>query len=87
MQAQLTEKLRGFVTDNFLFGDADRLPADDASLLGNGILDSTGVLELIEYLESEFGIRVADTETVPQNLDSIAGLAQYVTRKQAGDET
>ena len=55
---------------------------DDASLMEQGIVDSTGVLELIGFLERTFGISVADTETVPENLDSIARIVAYVQRKR-----
>lgn len=86
MGMQVMDKLQGFVLENFLFGDEARMPAPDQSLLGSGILDSTGVLELIEFLEEEFGFRVEDTETVPENLDSIEGLTRYIAVKQGGDE-
>jgi acyl carrier protein len=71
--------LHRFVVSNFLFdsGEVD----DDTSLLGEGIIDSTGVLELVTFVEGQFGIGVADDELVPENFDSIAGLADYVHRK------
>jgi acyl carrier protein len=68
---------------NFLFGDAARKPADADSLIENGIVDSTGILELIEYLESEFGISVQEDETIPQNLDGLGVLTRFVTLKLA----
>ncbi|HEY6793303.1 MAG TPA: acyl carrier protein [Kineosporiaceae bacterium] len=73
----------GFIVDNFLFGDADRAPRDEESLMEGGIIDSTGVLELIEFLESSFGIEVPETETVPENLDSVVNLCRYVMRKRS----
>lgn len=57
------------------------MPADDESLIEGGVVDSTGVLELIEFLEEAFGISVEETETVPQNLGSISGIESYVARK------
>jgi acyl carrier protein len=72
-----------FVVENFLFGDTERAPATEESLVESGIVDSTGILELIEFLESRFEIEVADTETVPTNLDSIANLTAFVMRKRA----
>lgn len=69
--------------ESYLFGDTTRVPADDDSLLATGIIDSTGVLELIEFLEEEFGISVEDSETIPENLDSIAGLSRYISAKRA----
>lgn len=83
---RVAERLRGFVLDNFLFGDESRLPDGDTSLLGNGVIDSTGVLELIEFLEEDFGISVDDSETVPENLDSFDGLVRYVGFKLGGHE-
>lgn len=84
MESQVTSQLRGFISTNFLFGDETRMPDDDDSLLEKGVLDSTGVLELIEFLEDEFGIEVSDTETVPGNLGSISGLTRFVLGKIDG---
>jgi len=84
MGADVRADLVEFITTNYLFGDTSRLPGDDDSLLEAGILDSTGVLELIEFLEAGFGIEVAEDETVPENLGSVAGLLRYVLRKQVG---
>jgi acyl carrier protein len=86
MNAQVAQRLREFILDSYLFGDGDRMPADSDSLMGAGVLDSTGVLELIEFLEDEFAISVEESETVPANLDSITGLVRYVTAKRAEDE-
>lgn len=83
MDKQVTTTLRAFIEESYLFGDSSRMPADDESLLETGIIDSTGVLELIEFLEEEFGFSVEDTETVPENLGSIAGLTRYVSSKRA----
>ncbi len=76
------EIVRGFVVENFLFGDHIDLP-EDASFLGKGIVDSTGVLELIEYLEKTFHIRVEDEEVIPENLDSLRNISNYLESKQA----
>ena len=86
MQEQIRADLLQFVVTNFLFGDSSRAPADDDSLVEGGIIDSTGVMELIEFLESHFGIEVADDDTVPSNLDTIANLTRFVLRKQGGAE-
>jgi acyl carrier protein len=79
-----TELVRGFVVENFLFGDDSRI-SNDASFLENGIIDSTGVLELIEYLEKTFTIRVEDEEVIPENLDSLKNISRYLESKQAGN--
>lgn len=75
-------QLRQFVITNFYVPDATRLD-DTTSLLGHGILDSTGVLELVTFVENQFGIAVADDELVPGNFDSLAALTAYVERKRA----
>ena len=81
MATQLKTQLKEFISSAYLFGDDSRMPSDDDSLLETGILDSTGVLELIEFLEETFEISVEDTETVPENLGSISGLTRYVLAK------
>lgn len=78
-------KIEEFILDSLLLGDEARLPSASESLVESGVIDSTGILELIEFLESEFGITVADSETVPANLDGIDRITGYVHRKQAAD--
>jgi acyl carrier protein len=80
---QIRSGVTRFIQENFLFGDARKLPAVGDSLIGKGILDSTGVLELIDYLEKAFGISVAEQETTPDNLDSIDNITRYVEKKAA----
>lgn len=79
----VSSQVRQFVLNNFLFGDATRLPGDADSLLASGVMDSTGVLELVEFLEGDLGIVVADHETVPTNLDSVDNIAAFVARKRS----
>ncbi len=74
------EKIRLFVVENFLFGKDDDL-SDDTSFLGEGIIDSTGVLELVEFIEGKFGIQVDDEELIPENLDSINNIVAYLEKK------
>jgi len=76
------EKVRKFITENFYVADKDAL-TDDASLLDRGIIDSTGVLEVVAFLESEFGITVDDSELLPENLDAIGRIAAFVEKKNA----
>lgn len=77
------ETVRKFITENFYVADKDAL-TDDASLLDRGIIDSTGVLEVVAFLESEFGITVDDSELLPENLDAIGRIAAFVEKKKAG---
>lgn len=87
MDDDVRDQVRAFIVANFLFGDATRLPRDADSLLATGVLDSTGVLELVEFLEDDLDVRVADDETVPANLDSVDNLVRFVARKRAGTST
>lgn len=77
-------RVREFIVANFLFGDTSKMPGDSESLLQSGVVDSTGILELVEFLESDLDVPVADHETVPANLDSIENITGFVTRKRAG---
>lgn len=81
VQALVGDKLRAFIVSNYLFGDRARLPADEESLIEGGVIDSTGILELIEFLEETFDIEVAESETVPENLGSVAGIVRFVSGK------
>jgi acyl carrier protein len=72
-----------FVVDNFMFGQAAGL-ADDESLLQRGVIDSTGVLELVSFLQDNFNITVEDNEIIPTNLETINGIVAYVNKKLNG---
>ena len=73
-------EVRKFVISNFLFGDGANL-RDDASFLDTGIVDSTGVLELIMFLEERFEIKIETEEMVPENLDSVNKVCAFLGRK------
>ena len=81
MNHDITQAVRAFIAENFLFRDEADAIANDASLLEAGIIDSTGVLELVSFLETTFGIEVADEDMLPENLDSIGAITGYVSRK------
>lgn len=78
--------VREFVISNFLFGANTGSLKDDDSFLENGIIDSTGVLELVGHLEQTYHIEVRDQELVPDNLDSVQKVAAFVARKLAHSE-
>ncbi len=78
----LPAALREFINRNFLFG-AEHSFNDDDSLVENGIIDSIGVMELVEHIESRYGIEVGDDELVPENLDSVSRLARFISAKRA----
>jgi acyl carrier protein len=80
---QVRSQVREFITKNFYVPAGSQL-ADTTSLLDLGIVDSTGVLEVIGFLEKSFAIEVDDAEMVPDNLDSIAAIAAFVSRKRGG---
>jgi acyl carrier protein len=82
IQSELTE----FIVTTYLFGDVTRTPLDDDDLIEADIIDSTSVLELIEFLEAHFGIEVTDAETVPENLGSVSALTRFVASKRGGLE-
>ena len=77
---QARQQIRDFVTSNFYVADPAALQ-DGTSLLDQGIIDSTGVLEVIAFLEESFGIAVDDAEILPENLDSIDRIASFIARK------
>ena len=77
----MKETLRQFIRDNFLFGLQGMSFSDDDSLLEKRIIDSTGVLELIAFLEATFGVKVQDDELRPENLDSINRLVRFLEKK------
>ena len=83
MTGQVVAGIRRFIVDSFLFGDEAGLASDETSLLTEGLIDSTDVLELVAFLESEFEVEVADEEIVPVNFDSVEGLALYVSAKKS----
>jgi acyl carrier protein len=82
VDAQIRADLTEFIVTNYLFGDVARVPRDDTPLVEDGIIDSTGILELIEFLEYHFDIEVSEAETVPQNLGSISCLTSFVMSKR-----
>jgi acyl carrier protein len=81
---EYSESVRKFVVENFLFGDGSGLE-EGTSFLDSGIIDSTGILELVTYLEEAFEVTVEDDEIVPENLGSIANIASYLKRKRNGN--
>lgn len=80
LHMEIKDQVRSFVTSNFYVADPTSLE-DDASLLDRGIIDSTGVLEVIFFIEETFGITVEDSEMLPDNLDSIERIAKFIARK------
>jgi acyl carrier protein len=82
-ETQTAQRIRSFIEENFLFGQAYALQDSD-SFLDGGVLDSTGILQLIAFLGETYGITVADEEVIPDNLDSIDKISAYLHRKWDG---
>lgn len=80
----MVQTVRKFVIDNYLFGEAEKLKDDD-SFMETGIVDSTGILELVRFLESTYHIKIADEELIPDNLDSINKIVAFVQSKKSSD--
>jgi len=76
-------QIRDYVARNLLFSDTGFNYSDDASFLDEGIIDSLGVIELVTFVEKEFGVSVADHELVPDNFDSVAKLGAFIGSKLA----
>lgn len=77
---EIKQKIRDFVVENFLFGDDGQLE-DQTSFLEEGIIDSMGILELVDYIDKEFSVAIADEELLPENLDSINNIAGFLGNK------
>ncbi len=77
--------VKSFIVDHFLFGDSGDL-TDDTSFLESGIIDSTGVLELVSFLEERFDLIIEDEELAPENLDSLRRLERFLRRKLHGGD-
>ncbi len=73
-----------FIVENFLFGNAADAPKPATSFMETGLIDSTGILELVSWLETQYGIAVGDDQLIPENLDSVANIAGFVVRTKGG---
>lgn len=74
------ETIHEFIVENFLFGDGEQL-TNETSFLDSGIIDSTGILELITFLEETYNIKIEDDELIPENLDSLNSVAKFIEQK------
>jgi acyl carrier protein len=75
------ERVREFILESFYVADPGEL-TDEVSLIDSGYVDSTGMMEIIVFIEGEYAIEIGDDETIPENLDSISQIAAFVARKQ-----
>lgn len=74
--------VRDYILENYLFTDDQNALHNDDSFLEKGIIDSTGIMEVIFFLESDFGIQVDDEDMVPENLDTVSSIVAFVHRKR-----
>lgn len=77
------QKIRDYILENYLFTEDQDVLASADSFLEKGILDSTGILEIIYFIEDEFGVKVEDEEMVPENLDSVNNLVTFIGKKNS----
>ena len=82
MSNVIRSAIRNFIEENFLFQIGDQNLADNQSLLEAGVVDSTGVLELVAFLEDTFHLQIADKDSIPQNLDTIDAITAFVERSE-----
>lgn len=81
MEQDIKRQIIDFITNNFLFDDAQASLNEKESLLETGVIDSTGVLELIAFIEETYGIKVEDEEIIPENLDTILDITYFIKQK------
>ena len=77
----IKQGVREYIINNFLFGDEDNSFNDDDSFMENSILDSTGILDIILFIEEKYGIKIEDNEILPENLDSLNNLEKFIKTK------
>jgi acyl carrier protein len=81
-ETQIAEETRRYITANFLYARPDRVVGEDEHLMERGIIDSMGMMELIDFLEERFGVRPDDEDITEQNFATLARIAGYVARKR-----
>lgn len=80
----IEEAIRNFITENFIFDQSQSNFDNAQSFLETGIIDSTGMLELVSFIEEQYGIKMEDSELTPDNLDSVNNVVKYIGRKLGG---
>ncbi|MBN1212554.1 MAG: acyl carrier protein [candidate division Zixibacteria bacterium] len=79
-QSEIVTKVKDYIEKNFVYDQETNLKVDE-SLLDSGLVDSTGILEVVSFIEEAFGISIEDEEMVPDNLDSVTKIASFIVRK------
>ena len=83
--SQIEQQIQGFIAEDLLYSDSGFDYPDDVSFLDEGIIDSLGVMELIEFVQKSFGVQVEQSEVTPDNFDSVVKLAAFVRRKLSAE--
>jgi acyl carrier protein len=86
MDQEIKQQITDFITSNFLFEDKEKTIDEKDSLLETGVIDSTGVLELIAYIEETYGIKVEDEDILPENLDTILDITYFIKQKLSASQ-
>ncbi len=81
-EVEIRGRIRKFIIDNFLFGDESAAPSPDQQLVQSGLVDSTGILEIVSFLEQEYGIETPDDDLAAENFGSVSAIAGFVLRKK-----
>ena len=81
---EIEQSVRAFITENFILGDSEPELNGSESFLERGLIDSMGVLEIVDFIEDEFGFSISDEDLLPENLDSIDLITSFVARNKAG---
>jgi len=76
-------KIRSYIMENYLFTDDESQLSSSDSFLQKGIIDSTGILEVIFFIQDEFAVEVADSEMIPENLDSVNNIVSFIEKKKS----
>jgi len=79
---EIDNAIREFLAENFLYGNKDGLPGDDDSFMEKGFIDSTGILEVVSFIEEKYLITIEDDDLIPENFDSINRLVNFITSKR-----
>lgn len=78
---EIKKEIYNYIEENVLFDSVDSSISDDDSFMENGVIDSTGILELVSFIEEKFGFSVEDEDLVPDNFDSVNNLVDYIKKK------
>jgi len=83
---EICNEVKGFILNNYLYGYEEDELDNNASILDMGVIDSTGIIELVMFIEEGYNIEVSDNEIIPENLDSINRISQYIYVKLEAKE-